>query len=215
MKLTSSSFTHQQSIPDHCAFGIPDPAEHLKLGENRNPELSWTDIAEKARSLVLICTDIDVPSSMDNFNVEGRTIDKDLPRVDFIHWVMVDIPSVNGSLAEGQCSNGITAGGKSDPPGPPGSRQGANDYTGFMADNPDMRGDYLGYDGPCPPWNDDRLHHYCFVLYAIDLDRCNVGDNFTAADALEEIEGHVVDKAELIGTYSLNPVLRPNPGKQS
>jgi phosphatidylethanolamine-binding protein (PEBP) family uncharacterized protein len=27
---------------------------------------------------------------------------------------------------------------------------------------------YGGYDAPCPPWNDARLHHYHFIVYAID-----------------------------------------------
>lgn len=46
-----------------------------------------------------------------------------------------------------------------DPDVPAGSRQGLNDYTAFMAGS-EMAGDYFGYDGPCPPWNDERLHHY-------------------------------------------------------
>ena len=75
MKLESDSFKHNQPIPQRCAFGIPHATEHLTLGENRNPQLSWSDIPDKSESLVLICTDIDVPSSMDNFNKEGKTID--------------------------------------------------------------------------------------------------------------------------------------------
>jgi phosphatidylethanolamine-binding protein (PEBP) family uncharacterized protein len=30
-----------------------------------------------------------------------------------------------------------------------------------------MKGDYHGYDGPCPPWNDTLLHHYVFTIYAL------------------------------------------------
>lgn len=205
MKLTSESFQDGGAIPERCAFGIPDPAEHMKLGENRNPQLGWSGVPAEARSLVLICTDPDVPSSADDFNKEGRVIARDLPRVDFIHWVMVDIPAREGNLAEGQCSSGVVPGGKDGPPGPAGARQGLNDYTGFMAGDPDMQGDYFGYDGPCPPWNDERLHHYHFVLYATDLERCPVEGKFTAADVLGAIEGHVLAEARLVGTYSLNP----------
>jgi len=205
MLLTSTSFEHDGKIPQRCAFGIPDAEEHLKLGENKNPQLSWTDIPPAAKSLVLLCVDPDVPSSGENFNKEGATIELNLPRVDFIHWVMVDIPAQTGSFAEGACSDGIVPHGKSDPTGPTGSRQGINDYTGFMAGNPDMEGDYYGYDGPCPPWNDARLHHYHFTLYAIDLKKTPVDERFTAADVLAAIEVHVIDQATLIGAYSLNP----------
>ena len=208
MRLTSTSFDHDAPIPDRCAFGVPDPDEHLTLGQNRNPQLSWADIPTDARSLVLICVDPDVPSSMENFNKEGRTIAADLPRVDFFHWIMVDIPATEAGVAEGECSDGITPGGKDNPPGVPGSRQGINDYTGFMADDPDMRGDYYGYEGPCPPWNDERLHHYHFILYATDLQTCPVSDRFTGPDVRQAIEGHVLAEARLVGTYSLNPELR-------
>ena len=29
---------------------------------------------------------------------------------------------------------------------------------------PTMAGDYYGYDGPFPPWNDSLVHHYVFTL---------------------------------------------------
>ena len=205
MRMTSSTFEHNGKIPGRCAFGIPDAVDHLKLGENMNPQLSWSQVPPKAKSLVLLCVDPDVPSSMENFNKEGKTIAAKLPRMDFMHWAMVDIPAKDGSLEEGECADGIVPGGKPTPPGPPGSRQGINDYTNFMAGDPDMEGDYYGYDGPCPPWNDERLHHYRFTLYAIDLDKTPVEERFTAADVLAAIEGHVIDMAMLIGTYSLNP----------
>jgi len=205
MRITSTTFEHNGKIPQRCAFGAPDAEEHLKLGENMNPQLSWSNIPASAKSLVLLCIDPDVPSSMDDFNREGTTIAASLPRLDFIHWVMVNIPAREGSIDEGECSDGIVPGGKPNPPGPPGSRQGINDYTNFMAGDPDMEGDYFGYEGPCPPWNDERLHHYHFTLYAIDLDKTPVGERFTAADVLTAIEGHVIDMAKLIGKYSLNP----------
>ena len=205
MRITSTTFEHHGSIPQRCAFGIPDPDEHLKLGENQNPQLSWSEIPADATSLVLLCVDPDAPSSMDNFNQEGTTIAADLPRADFIHWVMVDIPAQDGSIDAGACSDGIVPGGKTDPDGPPGSRQGINDYTNFMAGDADMEGDYYGYEGPCPPWNDERLHHYHFTLYAIDLERTPVEGPFTAADVLAAIADHVISKATLTGTYSLNP----------
>jgi Raf kinase inhibitor-like YbhB/YbcL family protein len=205
MRITSTTFEHNGKIPERCAFGIPDAEEHISLGENMNPQLSWSNIPPAAKSLVLLCIDPDVPSSMDGFNREGTTISVDLLRMNFAHWVMVDIPAREGSVDESECADGIIPGGKPNPPGPPGSRQGINDYTNFMAGDPDMEGDYFGYEGPCPPWNDERLHHYHFTLYATDLEKVPVGERFTAADVLTAIEGHVIDMAKLTGKYSLNP----------
>ena len=150
--------------------------------------------------------DPDVPTVGDDVNQEGRSVPHDLPRCEFCHWVMIDIPANCHELDEGACCNGVTAGGKSNPPGPSGSRQGITNFTDWFAGDKDMGGDYHGYDGPAPPWNDERLHHYNFIIHATDLDRCPVeGDDFRAEDVLTAIEGHILGSATLTGTCSLNP----------
>ncbi len=73
---------------------------------------------------------------------------------------MADIPATVQEIAAGSCSDGFVVKGKPAPAGPAGSRQGLNDFTGWFAGNPDMAGDYLGYDGPYPPFNDERMHRY-------------------------------------------------------
>jgi Raf kinase inhibitor-like YbhB/YbcL family protein len=205
MKLTSTSFTNNSPMPERCAFAIQAAEEHISLGENRNPQLSWSDIPLKARSLVLLCIDPDVPTTKDDVNLEGKTISASLPRENFIHWVMIDIPAKNASVGEGECSDGIIPGGKDEPAGPAGSRQGVNDYTAFFVGDEDMGGNYFGYDGPCPPWNDEIVHHYHFQLLAINLSRVDVDGTYSAEDVLKAIEGHVIDGTEIIGTYSLSP----------
>jgi hypothetical protein len=70
-----------------------------------------------------------------------------------------------------------------------------------------MGGLYFGYDGPCPPWNDERLHHYHFVLYATSLVRCPVEGAFTGIQVEAAITGHLLAEARLTGTYSLNPAV--------
>ena len=112
MKLSSSTFNHKDFIPEYCAFCIKDSENHTAFGDNKNPQLSWSEIPTEAKSLILICVDTSVPSSLDNFNKEGKTIAKNLPRVEFIHWVMIDILPSNGAIKEGECSDGITPGGK-------------------------------------------------------------------------------------------------------
>lgn len=205
MQLTSRTFDHNGWIPEKCAFGIKDDETRMALGENKNPQLTWSNIPDGAQSLVLICVDTDVPSSLENFNKEGKTISANLPRVDFMHWVMVDIEPFDGGVEEAECSDGITPKGKQNPNGPPGSRQGINGYTNFMAGDPEMEGNYFGYEGPCPPWNDEIPHHYRFKLFACDIERCPVDGAFTGSDVLKAIEGHVIAETELTGLYSLNP----------
>jgi len=205
VRLYSDSLKDGQPIPPQYAVGVPDPEQHVQFGQNLNPHLAWADLPEGTRSLVLICHDPDVPSRPDDVNQEGREVPADLPRVDFYHWVLVDIAPTLGALQEGEFSRGVTARGKSGPEAPHGTRQGLNDYTGWFKGDAQMEGDYFGYDGPCPPWNDSIPHRYVFTLYALDIERCPVEGKFTGPDVLKAIDGHVLAKASLTGLYSLNP----------
>jgi Raf kinase inhibitor-like YbhB/YbcL family protein len=207
MKLRSDSFQDGKSIPGAYAFCVIDPKSHVTLSSNRNPHLAWDDAPAGTRSFALICHDVDVPSKADDLFKEDREIPSTLPRVDFYHWVLVDIPANERAIAEGSYSKEVTPRGKAGPATHQGTRQGINDYTGWFASDHDMSGDYYGYDGPCPPWNDSILHRYVFTLYALDIDRVAVDGRFTGPDVLKAIEGHVLAKAAVAGTYTLNPRL--------
>lgn len=208
MRIHSNSFNHRDSIPTEFAFGKPGSAsDPIALSDNRNPHLAWDDVPEGTASFVLWCVDTDVPSRPDDVNQAGRTISKDLPRVDFTHWIMIDIPAHVREIAAGSLSDGITAHGKAALPGPGGARQGLNDFTGWSAGDPEMEGSYHGYDGPCPPFNDELLHRYFFRLFALDVPRLELSDDFTAAQVMAAIQGHVLDETLIYGTYSLNPEL--------
>lgn len=205
MELTSPNFDNGQPIPGHLAFCAPDPVDHVTMAENRNPAFSWTGLPAGTKSLALICHDPDVPGKPDDVNQEGRVVPPELPRVDFFHWVLVDLAPTSTGFAEGEFSDGVTARGKHGPDGPGGTRQGLNNYTDWFAGDPDMGGNYFGYDGPCPPWNDSIIHHYVFTLYALDVERCPVEEEFGGPVVLEAIAPHILGQASITGTYSLNP----------
>jgi len=207
MKLRSESFHDGQPIPGEFAFCVIDPKSHVTLSGNRNPHFAWADVPAGARSFALICHDVDVPSKPDDLFKDDREIPPTLPRVDFYHWVLVDISADERSIAAGSYSKEVSPRGKAGPATTYGTRQGINDYTGWFADDHDMNGDYYGYDGPCPPWNDSILHRYVFTLYALDVDRVPVEGKFTGPEVLKAIEGHVLAKATISGTYTLNPRL--------
>lgn len=207
MKLTSASFDQNGVIPGECAFAVAHPATRIALSSNLNPDLQWSDLPVGTRSLVLICHDPDVPAVLDDFNKEGRTITAGTPRTDFYHWVLIDLVAEAGGIGKAQFSNAIVPHGKPGPDSLNGSRQGLNGYTSWFRDDSDMSGNYFGYDGPCPPWNDAIPHRYIFTLYALDIAMCPVSGNFAAADVLGAIQGHVLDKASLTGRYTLNPAV--------
>ncbi|HEX2531342.1 MAG TPA: YbhB/YbcL family Raf kinase inhibitor-like protein [Burkholderiaceae bacterium] len=209
MQFWSDFFEDGAYIPGEYAFCVIDPASHVRLSGNKNPHLAWSGLPANTKSLALICHDGDVPSRGDDVNQEGKIVPEDLPRVDFFHWTLIDLPPGRAAIAAGLFSNGVTARGKPGPkvPGYSGLRQGINDYTGWFANDPEMAGDYYGYDGPCPPWNDSIVHRYVFSLYALDIARVPVEGQFTGQQVRDAIRGHVLAEAQIVGRYTLNPHL--------
>lgn len=206
MKLVSESIVDQETIPERYAFAKMDPqsASRIALSDNINPHLAWSDAPSGTKSFVVICHDPDVPSQPDDVNKEDREISESLPRVDFYHWALINIPATTLQIAERSYSDGITPRGKAGPLALDGTRQGLNDYTQWFAGDHDMNGDYFGYDGPCPPWNDALVHRYIFTVYALDIPEVDVTGRFTGPDVLQAIEGHVLAKAQITGLYTLN-----------
>lgn len=107
--------------------------------------------------------------------------DPDAPRPEpFVHWVVYKIPPEGGGLAEGVPQQ----------PKPnvlPGVIQGKNSYGHF------------GYDGPGPPPG-HGTHHYHFTLYALDKP-LEVEPGLDNKALIAAMSGHVLDKADLVGTY--------------
>lgn len=208
MRIRSDDLEHMQPIPEEFAFAKPGRhGEAMVFAANRNPHFAWSDVPQWTRSFALICVDTDVPTSGEDVNKEGRHVPASLPRAEFFHWVMVDIPLECRELGAASCADGVVPHGNQQPWGPPGAKQGINDFTGWFAGDPEMSGDYYGYDGPCPPWNDALLHHYHFKVYALDVAKVSLTEGFSLATLRAAMAGHVLAEAELVGTYSLNPAV--------
>jgi hypothetical protein len=159
---------------------------------------------------------LDVPVKLDTFNQEGAVVSKALARRSLCHWVLIDIDPAAGAIAFGEFSDGVTVGGKPGPQALHGTRQGVNEYSDWFAAKDDrvMMGDYYGYDGPCPPWNDEVPHRYVFTLYALDVPRLPIEGRFTRDEALAVMNSaacRILGKAALTGLYALNPALRATP----
>jgi hypothetical protein len=209
MKLWSDGWINGDRIPTRYAAGKPDGAGGVTFGDNVNPHLAWADVPAGTQSLVLICHDFDVPSRGDDVNQPGREVPADLPRVDFFHWVLIDLPPQPAEIAEGEFSRGFVVRGKPGPAVPGGARHGINDYTNWFAGDAAMAGNYFGYDGPFPPFNDSLVHHYVFTLYAVALPRLPLEGVFTGAQVRAKLAGRVLAEATFSGTYTLNPRLLP------
>lgn len=204
MKLWSDSWINGERIPATFAAGRLDGSGKPTFSDNLNPHLAWSEVPAGTRSFALVCHDFDVPSRGDDVNQPDREVPADLPRVDFFHWVLVDLPASLSEIREGEFSRGFTSRGKPGPQAAHGARQGLNDFTGWFAGDEQQRGDYFGYDGPFPPFNDSLIHHYVFTLYALGVERAPVEGRFTGQQVREAIYPHVLAAATHSGTYTLN-----------
>jgi len=209
MKLTSNSFKDGAPIPSEFAFGVEDVQNHVALSSNRNPHLAWLDVPNGTESFVLVVHDPDVPSKADDVNQESRIVPASLPRVNFYHWLLLDIPASLTEIAAGSQGDGVTPHGKGGPAAPGGMRHGINNYTQWFAGDPGMEGTYYGYDGPCPPWNDSIVHHYVFTLYALNINSLVIDGDLTSDKVISAMNGHVLAQSSITGTYSLNPAVKP------
>jgi len=131
------------------------------------------------------------------------TLGADVPRRNFFHWILVDIPADVTSIKEGAESTTRVAHGKPATPAAA-SVRGLNDFTKALAANEAMKGQYYGYDGPCPPWNDEKVHRYHFTVYALNVASLGLKDPDGAA-VLEAIKGKVLAEGEVLGLFATNP----------
>jgi len=125
--------------------------------------------------------DISPPLEWDNIPDGTKSFalicdDPDAPRGTWVHWVVYDIPPdtkhlFENVLPERELDRGI--------------RQGKNDWP------------KIGYGGPCPP---SGTHRYYFKLYALDT-ILKLKPGATKEQLLQEMKGHVLDEAQLIGKY--------------
>ncbi len=102
--------------------------------------------------------------------------DPDAPRGGWVHWVVYNLPPATTGLPEASRAETL----------PEGALEGLNDWRS------------TGYGGPCPP---KGRHRYFFTLYALD---CLLPDlkQPTKGQLERALQGHVLGKAELMGTYS-------------
>ncbi len=101
--------------------------------------------------------------------------DPEAPKTTWVHWVLYNLPAGSGGLPEGTTHKDL----------PSGTKEGLNDWI------------RTGYGGPCPPIG---RHRYFFKLYALDT-LLEFKAHPTKAEVEAAMNGHVIERCELIGTY--------------
>ena len=97
------------------------------------------------------------------------------PKMTWVHWVLYNMPVGSPGLEEGISPAAL----------PAGAMEGINDWR------------RTGYGGPCPPIG---RHRYLFKLYALSVVLPDLQEPIKA-ELEKSMQGHILEKAELIGTY--------------
>ncbi len=98
--------------------------------------------------------------------------DPDAPMGTFVHWVVWNIDAAKADMPEAAAGLGV---------------DGTNSFR------------RSGYNGPCPP--PGKPHRYFFKAYALDS-TLSLKPGSVKAALEAAMEGHILAKAELMGTYS-------------
>jgi Raf kinase inhibitor-like YbhB/YbcL family protein len=213
LKVKVDSIRNGGTLANKYAFCAPAAQGHTQAGQDINPRMSWSKGPRGTKSYAIILFDPKSPAEhREMMNKEGVTMGADVKRHDFYHWVLVDIPPSVRSIKEGADSNARVVRGKPASPSAAGVK-GLNDYTKVMAANDAMKGQYYGYDGPCPPWNDDLVHDYHFTVYALNVKSLDLPKDFDGAAALDAMKGKILAQGETIGNYTQNPAKGAKPEK--
>lgn len=80
-----------------------------------------------------------------------------------------------------------------------------------------MAGNYGGYAGARPPWNDERLRHDHFIVYVRDVPGLGLAGDFGGTEAQAAIVEHAFAEGEVVGTYTQNRALvkKSKPAKKT
>ena len=99
--------------------------------------------------------------------------DPDAPKGTYTHWVLFDIPSNVDKLPAGENTIGVS---------------GTNSA------------DKAGYAPACPP-KGDKVHHYHFRLFALDVDKLGQKQGAARNDVENAMKPHIKEQTELLGTF--------------
>lgn len=99
--------------------------------------------------------------------------DPDAPSGTFTHWIIFDMPAPMNNIPAAATGIGT---------------QGKNDFGNAK------------WNGPCPPKGKGD-HRYFFKLFALDVEKLGPSDGASRGEVEKKIDGHVVAKAETMGTF--------------
>jgi len=153
MRITSPAFSDGGRIADkHVMQGIG--------GKNISIPLQWEDIPSGTKSFALSIVDIHPVAR------------------EWVHWLVINIPSNVNSIPEGASGKNM----------PAGCMELANSFGG------------MGYGGPQPPRGTGD-HPYVITLYALNVEKLPLSFNTSLSDFKKSLIKKILATASITGKY--------------
>lgn len=145
----------------------------------------FTDNGEIPRQFTCDAEDVSPPLVWSGVPAQAKSLvlivddpdapDPAAPRMTWVHWLLYNLPPSTTGLEQGVRRQDL----------PLGTLEGVNDWA------------RTGFGGPCPPVG---RHRYFHKLYALDKMLPDLKSP-TKKQVEAAMQGHVLESAELIGTY--------------
>ena len=180
--ISSVNFANYGYIPEQFAMMKINNGE-ITPSSDIFPALILNNIPPKTQSLAISVIDPDAPTDFTNANQAGKYIPATMPRQDFIHLLATNIPPQPHITQDDLQICGY------------------NGYNDLYDDK-----EYTGYNGPCPPWNDEKPHTYIFTVYCVK-NVINLKTGFSYLEFTNALTGNTIAQASWHGLYTLNEKL--------
>jgi Raf kinase inhibitor-like YbhB/YbcL family protein len=138
--------------------------------------IQYVMVAAGGKNLSVPLTWKNVPSGIHSLAL--AMVDPHPIAQNWVHWLVINIPAGTTSLAEGASRKKM----------PPGAVELKNSFG------------EVGYGGPQPPKGSGE-HPYVFTLYALSVEKIDLGVNTSLSAFKKAIEGKVIESASLTGKY--------------
>ncbi|MBI5967733.1 MAG: YbhB/YbcL family Raf kinase inhibitor-like protein [Deltaproteobacteria bacterium] len=138
--------------------------------------IPYVMVAAGGKNLSIPLTWKNVPSGTKSFALS--IVDPHPVAQNWVHWFMINIPANVSSLEEGASKKKMPA--------------GAVELKNSFGE--------IGYGGPQPPKGSGE-HPYVITLYALKVEKLDLGVNTSLAAFKKALEGRVIQSASVTGKY--------------
>lgn len=163
-------------MPNHAQGGGKMEIQSSAFKDGGEIPIQHVMVAAGGKNLSLPLSWKNVPPGTKSFALS--MVDPHPVAQNWVHWLVINIPADTASLPEGASRKKM----------PPGATELRNSFG------------EMGYGGPQPPKGSGE-HPYVITLYALNVEKVELGANTSLAAFKKMVEGKEIQSASITGKY--------------